>query len=615
VNHPRTTAYRIVIAASMILTVLTWHAEAMAAKLTLTWTDNSTDELGFAIDRSVGTTGAFGEIATTGPSVTTYVDSSLPDATTYCYRVRAFNSAGYSAYSEIACGTTPQVFGLAVLRMGAGSGTVTSVPTGITCGASCSALFPSGTAVTLTAGASSGSAFTGWSGGGCSGTGTCAVTVSAAVTVTANFAQLIPLTISKPGAGMGTVTSLPAGINCGSTCTSTFISGSSVTLSAVATAGSIFSGWSGGGCSGTGTCSVSPTAATSVTATFTLQPISVVLTVTKAGAGGGTVTGTPGGIDCGTTCSGSYPSGSTITLTGIAGSGSVFTGWNGGGCSGTGACVVTLTTATTLTANFAVQSSTLTVTLLGTGTGTVTSMPGGIACGAICVSTFANGIPVTLLATPGSGSSFTGWNGGGCTGTGVCVTTLAGATSVNATFDLIPPTSFSDNFQRADSTVLGTGWIEPQGSNFFIQNYSLRNGTENTRHLAVQDSLTMATGRVTAKFTSLNNNGGPRFGLVFGFVHAGSYYSAYRQAGGSAMFKIVRVTNGVETVLAQRSCANPVRGVKFDLAVSVSSSSVVLTGAGCTLTRTGLSVAPGKVGVMVAGSGTSHVVNDFQAGP
>jgi hypothetical protein len=58
-----------------------------------------------------------------------------------------------------------------------------------------------------------------------------------------------------------------------------------------------------------------------------------------------------------------------------------------------------------------------------------------------------------------------------------------------------------------------------------------------------------------------------------------------------------------------------VRGLKFDLAVSVSSSQVVLTGAGRTLTATGMSVAPGKVGVMLAGGGTSHIVDDFQAGP
>ena len=72
--------------------------------------------------------------------------------------------------------------------------------------------------------------------------------------------------------------------------------------------------------------------------------------------------------------------------------------------------------------------------------------------------------------------------------------TVAGATSVNATFDLAPSTSFSDNFQRADSTVLEMGWTEPQGD-FFIRNGSLWNGTEKTRHLAVQSSLPMTPGR------------------------------------------------------------------------------------------------------------------------
>jgi hypothetical protein len=139
----------------------------------------------------------------------------------------------------------------------------------------------------------------------------------------------------------------------------------------------------------------------------------------------------------------------------------------------------------------------------------------------------------------------------------------------------------------------------------------------------------MATGKVTAAFTSLNNDVTPAFGLVFGFVDVRNYYAAYWQVGGlpapsrpgvlgdprSSMLKIVRLIDGVETVLARGNCANPARGSKFDLAVSVSSSQVVLTGADRTLTVTGISVTPGKVGVMVAGGGTSHMVDDFQAGP
>jgi peptidoglycan/xylan/chitin deacetylase (PgdA/CDA1 family) len=76
------------------------------------------------------------------------------------------------------------------------------------------------------------------------------------------------LTVSKAGAGTGTVTSSPSGINCGTTCSASFNNGTNVTLSAAAASGSTFTGWSGGGCSGTATCVVALAANTAVTATF-----------------------------------------------------------------------------------------------------------------------------------------------------------------------------------------------------------------------------------------------------------------------------------------------------------------------------------------------------------
>src|SRR5207245_6577695 len=74
---------------------------------------------------------------------------------------------------------------------------------GISCGATCAASFPSGTAVTLTAAPAAGSTFTGWSGGGCAGTGTCTVTISAATTVTATLTDITPpaASIMTPTAG------------------------------------------------------------------------------------------------------------------------------------------------------------------------------------------------------------------------------------------------------------------------------------------------------------------------------------------------------------------------------------------------------------------------------
>ncbi len=69
-----------------------------------------------------------------------------------------------------------------------GAGLVTSVPEGITCGTDCTEAYATGTVVTLTAAPDADATFTGWSGGGCSGTGACTVTMSASQEVTATFA-------------------------------------------------------------------------------------------------------------------------------------------------------------------------------------------------------------------------------------------------------------------------------------------------------------------------------------------------------------------------------------------------------------------------------------------
>src|SRR5262249_52006265 len=92
-------------------------------------------------------------------------------------------SASSACHSGGASGSAEQT--LTVSRLGKGSGTVRSVPSRIDCGSSCSGLFLAGSHVTLTASASAGSVFRGWSGGGCLGSGQCQVTMSAPQTVTA----------------------------------------------------------------------------------------------------------------------------------------------------------------------------------------------------------------------------------------------------------------------------------------------------------------------------------------------------------------------------------------------------------------------------------------------
>lgn len=85
-----------------------------------------------------------------------------------------------------------------------------------------------------------------------------------------SFAPPTQLTVTKAGNGSGIITSSPAGISCSTTCSGQFIAPSLVYLTAVADAGSFFTGWSGAGCGGTGTCQINFTEATNVTATFAL---------------------------------------------------------------------------------------------------------------------------------------------------------------------------------------------------------------------------------------------------------------------------------------------------------------------------------------------------------
>ena len=149
--------------------------------------------------------------------------------------------------------TFVRVFQLSLGFGGAGSGTVKSVPSGISCTTDCNATFNVNQAVTLTATPGTGNRFAGWS-GACAGTATCHVTMSTDRVVTATFVPVFDLSVTKTGVGGGTVTSQPAAINCGTTCAASIDGGTVVTLTATPDAFSVFEGWSGAGCSGTGQC-------------------------------------------------------------------------------------------------------------------------------------------------------------------------------------------------------------------------------------------------------------------------------------------------------------------------------------------------------------------------
>jgi len=172
--------------------------------------------------------------------------------------------------------------------------------------------------------------------------------MDAAKSVTATFTLRPVLTVAISGTGAGTVTSSPAGINCGGDCSKPYDPNTVVTLAAVPSAGSVFSGWSGA-CAGSGGCSVTMDGAKSVTANFTLQ---LVLTVAASGTGTGVVLSVPAGISCGADCSEPYNPNVVVSLTASPSQGSAFDSWSGA-CAGQGnPCAVTMNSAKAVGATF-----------------------------------------------------------------------------------------------------------------------------------------------------------------------------------------------------------------------------------------------------------------------
>ncbi len=219
------------------------------------------------------------------------------------------------------------------------------------------------------------------------------------------------LTINK--SGVGTVTT-DGNIICGSnrgSCLENYESGDAVTLSAISTDPSvIFTGWSGA-CSGIGTCRIVMDGAQSVIAAFSRR---------------------------------------SVTLTAIPDPGTVFTGWSGGVCSGTEPCQVTSENQP-VTANF-MKLPVITIKKAGNGIGDVRGQQ--INCDSACPTksaTYAQGWTETLTATRDSSkSTFAGWSGGICSGTGSsCSLTMDNdkVYTVTATFNAVVPPCTEDKWE------------------------------------------------------------------------------------------------------------------------------------------------------------------------
>ncbi len=161
------------------------------------------------------------------------------------------------------------------------------------------------------------------------------------------------------------------------------------------------------------------------------------LTVGKTGSG--MVTSSPAGINCGADCTETYNSGTVVNLTPTPTSGWTFANWSGDADCADGS--VTMNGTRNCTANFNAIAYALTVTKPGNGTGTVTSSPAGINCGADCTETYNSGAIVSLAAAPGSGSTFAGWGGDSdCTDGTV---TMNASRTCTATFNAVTLTNLA----------------------------------------------------------------------------------------------------------------------------------------------------------------------------
>ena len=363
-------------------------------------------------------------------------------------------------------------------------GTITSSPAGLDCGPStnsCDALFPVASTVTLTSTAAPNYTSVGFDNGAVSGnvgsidcpaqSATCHVTLDHdPLTIGANVWPNIQVNAVGPGGAIAWIGGGPHA-TCGTDATPSlcraFGPGGDASVSENATSPSVFSGWSGGGCSGTASsCSPSVSAPATVTATFTGL---VSFSATATSQGSVSVSPTP------TTCGPNqcFTSGTVVTVTETPVSNGGFIQWTGGPCDSqkTRTCVFTIQSNTSMNANF---TSGQPVHVLVVGQGSVSSSPAGIdVCTSNCVGNLAFGFSSAFTATPASGWAFSGWSGStstsnlgvqqSCSGTGGCslfVGTPSGpyALTLTATFtqlDAVPPTISFDGTTPAPNAH---GW-------------------------------------------------------------------------------------------------------------------------------------------------------------
>jgi uncharacterized repeat protein (TIGR02543 family) len=248
------------------------------------------------------------------------------------------------------------------------------------------ATYTSGTVVTLTPVAASGWTFSGWSGDVSGSANPTTVTMTSSKVITATFIQN-PISYSLTVNVVGTGCSVTKSPNQAS-----YTSGTTVTLTPVASSGWTFSGWSGDLSGNANPATITMTSNKIITATFTQNPIYYSLTTNVVGTGC-SVTKTPNQA--------TYTSGTVVTLTPVAASGWTFNGWSGDLSGNSNPSTITMTSNKVVTATFSQIQYSLIINT--NGQGAVSKNPDQ--------SSYNSGSSVTLTATASTSWTFSGWSG------------------------------------------------------------------------------------------------------------------------------------------------------------------------------------------------------------